>query len=400
MVKSSATATFMGADAHHVVERIVRKAINEMSQLDGTVNTCRNLVYPEQVRRQIYLPSKLKMSRSALVAIPLQHMEGTTPINDLHLPAPSGDVTFERFLGKGGFGTVYQARVAGQVRAIKLAHSLFEGGWAHGAQCTEQIWKPVGGQLSEVIQCMHVGSHPHVTAIHGIRLIEGRLALVYEFVDGWTLHEAVDRAPRADHPMWAQDVNSVKLTLDRSMALRAIRDCAVGLSACQAHGVLHLDFKPSNVMIERSTGCAKVIDFGISQFAHDAAQAQLAYTPHFTAPERLLQNRAHKRSDVFSWAMTTLFVLRAIKIPEWNERNLPSTEAVASAIPRWVSPALNVMIRRGCSIDPSSRPPIREVEAMANEESPPSDTISASAATDWRDMEKFLDELLLRDSPS
>jgi serine/threonine-protein kinase len=76
---------------------------------------------------------------------------------------------------------------------------------------------------------------------------------------------------------------------------------ASALAEAHAHGVVHRDVKPGNVMIGRSG--AKVVDFGISALVGECdldADGQLLGTPAYVAPERLEGGRAETASDVYA----------------------------------------------------------------------------------------------------
>jgi serine/threonine-protein kinase len=80
---------------------------------------------------------------------------------------------------------------------------------------------------------------------------------------------------------------------------------ASALSEAHAHGVVHRDVKPGNVMIGRSG--AKVVDFGISALVGECdldEDGHLLGTPAYVAPERLEGGRAETASDV--WAVGVL----------------------------------------------------------------------------------------------
>jgi eukaryotic-like serine/threonine-protein kinase len=76
---------------------------------------------------------------------------------------------------------------------------------------------------------------------------------------------------------------------------------ASALAEAHAHGVVHRDVKPGNVMIGRSG--AKLVDFGISALVGECdldADGQLLGTPAYVAPERLEGGRAETASDVYA----------------------------------------------------------------------------------------------------
>jgi len=88
--------------------------------------------------------------------------------------------------------------------------------------------------------------HPNVVAVFETGEIEGHVYLAMEYIEGLTF----DR--------WAQaHVRSWREVLD--VALRAGR----GLAAAHAAGVVHRDFKPSNVLVGADAR-VRVVDFGIA----------------------------------------------------------------------------------------------------------------------------------------
>src|SRR5690606_28482277 len=70
--------------------------------------------------------------------------------------------------------------------------------------------------------------------------------IVYEYVDGGDLSDALERQP---------------IPIDE--AVRLVRKIAMGVHAAHAAGVIHCDLKPGNIMLT-SAGEPKVADFGIA----------------------------------------------------------------------------------------------------------------------------------------
>lgn len=75
-----------------------------------------------------------------------------------------------------------------------------------------------------------------------------------------------------------------------------------GVAQCHAHNVLHLDLKPSNIMVNDKTCEIRLIDFGLSRFRHDRklVWTRAVVTPTFRAPELLRHESYDEKVDMFS----------------------------------------------------------------------------------------------------
>jgi serine/threonine protein kinase len=141
-----------------------------------------------------------------------------------------------RELGSGGFGVVYQAydERLDRTVAIKLARP----------ECGQPGL--AGGQLHEARSCAGL-DHPGI-----VRLIDtgeasdGHEFVVYEYVDGQSLHH---RLVQGDY--------------DVSQVVEWIAQVAEALHYAHKKGVIHRDIKPANILIDKSNR-ARIVDFGLS----------------------------------------------------------------------------------------------------------------------------------------
>jgi eukaryotic-like serine/threonine-protein kinase len=132
-------------------------------------------------------------------------------------------------------------------------------------------------------------SHPHIAGVYdyGESTVDGEPSpfVVMELVTGEPLSALLSGGARLP---WRQ-------------AAGICAQVAAALSEAHAHGVVHRDIKPGNVMIGRSG--AKVVDFGISAIVGECdldEDGQLLGTPAYVAPERLDGGRAVTASDVYA----------------------------------------------------------------------------------------------------
>jgi eukaryotic-like serine/threonine-protein kinase len=150
----------------------------------------------------------------------------------------------ERVVGIGGMATVYLARDVRHDRSVALK------------VLSPELAAGIGPErfLREIRTTANL-SHPHILPLFDSGEECGFLYYVMPYVVGESLRARLDRErqlPIAD-------------------ALRVSREVADALSYAHAHGVVHRDVKPENILLEE--GHAVVADFGIARAAWDAGVA-------------------------------------------------------------------------------------------------------------------------------
>lgn len=122
-------------------------------------------------------------------------------------------------------------------------------------------------------------THPHVVTIHDVGEADGQLFIAMEYVDGESLEAWLARGP---YP-WQE-------------ALEVLRQAGAGLAAAHDVGLVHRNFKPTNVIIG-SDGRVCVLDFGLQ------AGLTRQTTPHYMSPEQHRGEPADAHSDMFSFCV-------------------------------------------------------------------------------------------------
>src|SRR5207245_6073628 len=79
---------------------------------------------------------------------------------------------------------------------------------------------------------------------------------------------------------------------------------AEGLSAAHAAGLVHRDIKPGNILLDRATGRAKIVDFGLVRPTAVAArlteEGAIAGTLEYMSPEQVREpGRVDGRIDIY-----------------------------------------------------------------------------------------------------
>jgi serine/threonine protein kinase/predicted negative regulator of RcsB-dependent stress response len=157
-----------------------------------------------------------------------------------------GKYRLERLLGRGGMGEVWAALDPDLDR--RVAVKLLRGALTNSVEGLARLQRE-GRAMARL-------RHPNVITVYDAAFADGRGLIAMELIDGESFASWLDRAhPRAE-------------VVD--MLLAAGR----GLAAAHDAGLLHRDFKPHNVLVERS-GRVLVTDFGLARAIGPSAPPQL-----------------------------------------------------------------------------------------------------------------------------
>ena len=312
-----------------------------------TCDTCRRLVAVlAQSRMQTtVLGKRVRFARAS---------EASPEARALLEPgAALGRYRIERLLGQGGMGVVYAAfdpelgrRVAVKVIRPELAR--------YGAL--------IAARLAREARAMAQVAHPNVIAVYDVGSGADEVFVAMELVEGRTLRDWLREGERS----W-RDV------------LEVFRAAGEGLAAAHDARLIHRDFKPDNVLIDRA-GRVRVSDFGLARaLAEEAAQGSdigiaagsgtleltrtgaTVGTPAYMAPEQHGHRATDERSDQFSFCV-------ALWEAVYGERPFPGDNALelADAVengrrrpaPRRKAPGwLRRALERGLEVDPAARFP-------------------------------------------
>ncbi len=129
-------------------------------------------------------------------------------------------------------------------------------------------------------------SHPNVVAVIDAGEDQGHPYIVFEYVDGETLKQRIDRLGR--------------LPVDEAAAYAI--EVGRGLAAAHARKLVHRDVKPQNVLID-AAGRAKVTDFGIALSLESdglTKTGRVLGTTDYVSPEQAMGQDVDARSDIYS----------------------------------------------------------------------------------------------------
>jgi len=188
----------------------------------------------------------------------------------------------------------------------------------------------------------------HVPKFYAVGDFARQPYIVMEYIKGQSVYALIDRAP---------------LPAEEIVALGA--KVSTALVDLHRQNVLHLDIKPSNVML-RESGEAALIDFGLSRhlLLPDLLEEEFRVpmgTGPYIAPEQIMKNRSDPRSDIYSLGVLLYYLatnVRPFGVPQaqsslktrlWRDPVPP--RRINPAIP----PALQEVILRCLEVDPDLR---------------------------------------------
>jgi len=209
-----------------------------------------------------------------------------------------GSCILERLLGYGGSSAVFLARslTSGELVAVKvfLPRSTLDG----------QMRKSFYQRFLREAEAASQLDHPHILSIYAYGEHEGMPYIVMPYMPGGTLSEYIQR----QGPLSLQE------------ALSYLEQLAAALDYAHAHGCVHCDVKPANILMD-GAGHVALSDFGIVRWlqtetgtdsgekAGAKSNETLMGTPDYVSPEQALGEQLDGRSDIYSLGATLYALL-------------------------------------------------------------------------------------------
>jgi len=191
-------------------------------------------------------------------------------------------------IGVGAFATVYKAYsqlqkpTYGKVVAIKILNEK-----VHGAS-ESKVVRQFEREASIAMQL----NHENVVKVYNWGKFNGRYAMIMEYVDGKNLNEFIHEPGK--YPF--------------STLVEIGYKIACGLTHIHAHGIVHKDIKPENVLISNDLKVVKITDFGIAKvprrwwqrdlFEKAGSERRFSHIS-YAAPEQKA-GQSDARSDIYS----------------------------------------------------------------------------------------------------
>lgn len=201
----------------------------------------------------------------------------------------AGRYVLTRFLGSGGMGAVYEARVDNEPPvAVKLILSVQQRGGARSTETVRFSREAVaGGAIDDehVVKVLESGIDPPTSFPF----------LVMPLLVGTSLDEVI-RQIGPLHP---------------TVAARVVRQACLGVAAAHRTDLVHRDIKSANLFLDQDESgriTVRVLDFGVAKFLSGTevtTTGSLLGTPLYMSPEQVTDaKRVDQRADVWSLGVT------------------------------------------------------------------------------------------------
>jgi tRNA A-37 threonylcarbamoyl transferase component Bud32/tetratricopeptide (TPR) repeat protein len=186
-----------------------------------------------------------------------------------------GKYEVEKVLGRGGMGTVYQARDPVIHRTVALK------------TMTPEIAETPELKARFLREAQAAGGlrHQNIVTVYDLGEDRGQPYIAMEFIEGQDLEKII----QSRQPM------SVEWKID------VLRQVCEGLAYAHRAGIVHRDVKPGNIRVT-SEGEVKIMDFGIAhlQSSKMTKNGLVLGTVHYMAPEQVEGQKIDQRADIFS----------------------------------------------------------------------------------------------------
>jgi hypothetical protein len=253
-----------------------------------------------------------------------------------------GGFVIERVAGRGGMGVVYRAKQLRPSRTVALKvvspevadNAEFRTRFEHECEIAASI------------------EHSNVIPVYEVGDASGLLYIAMRYVEGTDLRAVIAAEGR----------------LGPTRATGILSQLAAALDAAHAHGLVHRDVKPGNVLLAREGDREQVYltDFGLAKPASSLGRTRVGAfvgTLDYAAPEQLQGQRVDARTDVYA-AGCLLYEMLTGHVPFEQEHeasiiyaHMTSSPPSARALVPDLPPAIDAVIARAMAKNPEERYP-------------------------------------------
>lgn len=279
--------------------------------------------------------------------------EGQVEKDDPWIGRVLSDVKIERLLSRGGMGAVYLGWHEKQKKsvAVKILHERM--------RMNPFFMKRFRKEADAIVNL----DHPNIIRCVDCAVASGRPYFVMELVEGVSLDTIMEAYHRQG------------ILLPMHIILQLSKSLAEAIDHSHERGVLHLDIKPGNIMLESDVLPVDpnkpippdlrgvLTDFGLArmgdQLKWDKEEQFFMGTPAYVSPEMILGEELDTRSDVYALGLVIYEMLAGEPPFPYQER--ASSEVLQDHLktpPPWiigVSRGLQAALFRAMAKEPDRR---------------------------------------------
>lgn len=242
--------------------------------------------------------------------------------------------------------TVLSAIDAGSREAVYVA-------WDHTGWCPVacKIMESSAAAKAEAAMLSKL-RHPNIVGVLGVRRPN---FLLMPLLEGPTLSSIIDDRS-----------NGTQLSVNN--VLRVASHIAAALAHIHNRGFIHLDIKPSNIIIAPG-GRPVLVDFGTARTISGPRPSRITGTDGYIAPEEMRLGATGPAADVFSLGVTMYEMLtRQLPFkPKLLSPIVPRAPGLLKSCRKGVTRRMDALIMRCLAEDPCSRPHLPELICELNE---------------------------------
>ena len=254
--------------------------------------------------------------------------------------------TIVRHLASGGFGNTYLATDR-MGKSVVVKEFYLSGVCTRDADSrrvsitieeNKALYHAQRTKFIKEAQRIYALSHPHIVKVSDLFEENGTAYYVMDYIEG-------------------QSLAQMSKPLAEPLVMHYLNQILSALEFVHSHGILHLDIKPNNIMVDNQ-GNAILIDFGASkQYDADSTTHSVlttttgvAYTPGY-APFEQMSNQYKSlgtHSDIYSLGATLYNLLTGLKPPlpsDILENGIPHLELLSPQMRVVVESAMKVSAR-------------------------------------------------------